>query len=148
MQRPDAVLIDTNAVIEAVRTGCWAAITGQLAVETVQACRDELLAGSASELPGYVPVGEEHLERLRAVHEVDEVTRAEFKLAYTGADGLDAGEHDLLAHAHAMASGDWVLCSPDKASIRAAVSLGHGDRLRALEKLIQMVGASAKPPIA
>lgn len=36
---PPSILVDTNVIIEAVRTGCWAALTGQLRVETVVACR-------------------------------------------------------------------------------------------------------------
>jgi len=34
----------------------------------------------------------------------------------------------------------WVVCSPDKASIRAAAVLGFGDELCSLEELIAAVG--------
>ena len=145
MKRDDLVLIDTNAIIEAVRTGCWAAITGQLRVETVEACRVEVLSGTPITIPGYVPVNGEDVERLASVHAVDEVTRAAFKLSYADADGLDPGEHDLLAHAHSRSDQAWVVCSPDKASIRAAVALGFGDRLCSLEELAAAVGARPRP---
>jgi hypothetical protein len=142
-----AVLVDTNAIIEAVRTGCWAAITGQLRVETVAACRDEAMAGSPDTIRDYVPVARAELTRLAALHEVSPAVQAAFKLAYGDADSLDAGEHDLLAHAYASGADDWTLCSPDKAAIRAAVTLGFADRLTSLEDLVRAVGSRARPPL-
>lgn len=137
------VLVDTNVIIEAVRTGCWAALTGRLRVETVDTCRDEARAGNSAR-PGYVHVGLEHLARLHRVHPVSPVHRAAFALAYEGADGMDDGERDLFAHAHGRDDEAWVLCSPDKASIRAAVSLDWGDRLRSLGSLAALAGARPK----
>jgi hypothetical protein len=147
VEKPEAVLVDANAIIEAVRTGCWAAITGQLRVETVEECRAETLRGSPATHPGYVTVSADHLARLHRVHAVDDIVRARFKLTYAGADGMDPGEHDLLAYAHASARDAWVLCSPDKASVRAAVKLGLGDRLRSLEALVDAVGVRPSPPL-
>ena len=141
MKRGDLVLIDTNAIIEAVRTGCWSAITGQLRVETAEACRLEAVSGTPGTIPGYVPITEDDLQRFASIHAVDGVVQAAFKLSYPDADGLDPGEHDLLAHAHSRSDQVWVVCSPDKASIRAAVALGFGDRLCSLEELVTAVGA-------
>ena len=67
---PRRLLVDTNVLIEAVRTGCWRPITGQLALETVEACRREAVAGSESSIRGYVRVSEDDLARLRTVHRV------------------------------------------------------------------------------
>ena len=147
MKKGDLVLIDTNVIIEAVRTGCWPAITGQLRVETVEACRLEALGGTSATISGYVPVSENDLHRLAAIHAVSGVARAAFKLSYAEADGLDPGEHDLLAHAHSLPGGSWLVCSPDKASVRAAVAMGFGDRLCSLEDLIKAVGARSRPPL-
>lgn len=141
------VLVDANVIIEAIRTGCWAGITGQLTLESVEACWNETLAGSADTIPGYVAVTRDDLERMFAVHSVDDVTRAAFKLAYADADGMDPGEHDLFAHAYSLTEEDWVLCSPDKASIRAAVALGFGDQLSSLEDLVKAVGARPNPAL-
>jgi hypothetical protein len=140
VSEPRVVLVDTNVVIEAVRTGCWAALTGALQVETVTACHTEALAGNRDR-PGYVPVTEAHLGRLARVHSVGAAERASLALAHAGADGMDEGERDLFAHALARDDEVWVLCSPDKASVRAAVALGWGDRLRALATLAAHVGA-------
>jgi hypothetical protein len=107
------VLVDTNVIIEAVRTECWPAITGGLHVETVAA----------------------------------DLARATFRLAYADAHGLDRGEHDLLAHMYVSDSRDLVLCSPDKAAVRAAVLLGLGDHLRSLDDLLQAVGTRPRKPL-
>lgn len=147
MNRDAPFLFDTNAVIEAVRTQCWAPITGQLRVETVEACRQELVSGAWSAAADYVPVTASDLGRLSAVHAVDAVVRASFKLSYPEADSLDRGEHDLLAYAHSGLDEPWVVCSPDKASIRAGVALGFGDRLCSLEEVVAAVGASPRPPL-
>ena len=137
---PRIVLVDTNVIIEAVRTGCWSAVTGGLSVETVETCCSEARSGNPAR-SGYVAVTDAHLERLSVVHRVSSREQASFALAYPGADGMDDGERDLFAHGHAREDDAWVLCSPDKASIRAAVTLGWGDRLRSLGALAAGVGA-------
>jgi len=91
--------------------------------------------------PGYVAISDAQLERLSRVHRVTPVEQAAFSLAYAGADGMDDGERDLFAHAYGRADDAWLLCSPDKASIRAAVALGWGDRLCSLGALATRVGA-------
>jgi hypothetical protein len=138
---PEVVLVDSNAIIEAVRTRCWAAITGQLRIETVEACRAEVRSGSPETIPGYVRVTEPQLARMKAVHRVREVMRAALAVAVEDLPALDRGEADLLAHAYHHREQAWVLCSPDKAAIRAAVSLEMGDRLCSLEALADRVGA-------
>ncbi|HYH78377.1 MAG TPA: hypothetical protein VEX86_01225 [Longimicrobium sp.] len=138
--------MDTNVIIEAVRTGCWPALTSHLRVETVDTCRDEARAGNPAR-PGYVHVTAEHLARLHRVHPVTAVERASLVLAYDGADGMDDGERDLFAHAHARDDDTWVLCSPDKASVRAAVTLGWGDRLRSLGSLAALAGSRPRIPL-
>ena len=55
------VLVDTNIIIEAVRTECWNALTGRHQVETVQACCDEAEAGDTL-ATGYIAVAREVTE--------------------------------------------------------------------------------------
>lgn len=144
------VLVDTNVVIEAIRTRCWNAVTGGLRVETVAECRDEARRGDRHR-PGYVAVADEDLGRLATVHPVDDLERAMFGLGYPEAQNMDAGERDLFAHAYGRAArGDdvWILCSPDKASVRAAVALGWHDRLVSLGGLVSAVGARPGVPLA
>ena len=144
------MLADTNALIEAVRTCCWNAITGHFSVETVRECEDEARRGRHSR-PGYVPVTSAELARLHAVHEVTDVDRAALALAYPDSTVMDDGERDLFAHAFRRAQqGDqaWVICSPDKASIRAGVALRWEDRLQALASLARAAGARPTRPFA
>ena len=53
MQRGQVVLVDTNIIIESVRTGCWNALTTHFKVETVEKCCEEARTGEAHR-PGYV----------------------------------------------------------------------------------------------
>ena len=44
-KRQEVVLVDTNVIIEAHRTGAWAALAGAYAVETVEDCVTETQTG-------------------------------------------------------------------------------------------------------
>lgn len=137
------VLVDTNVIIEAVRTGTWNALTGALLVQTVAECREEALRGDAR-AAGYVEVAEADLARLDAVHPVSETERAAYLLSDPGAVGLDRGEQDLFAHAFARLSGGdrvWILCSGDIAAIAAATRSKIEDNLYALEAICSVIGA-------
>lgn len=142
------VLVDTNAIIEAVRTSTWNALTGGLLFQTVEECAEEAGRGDSNK-PSYVAVSNKDLIRLHKVHRVSDANRAHYLLRDPDAMGMDPGERDLFAHACSReASGDsvWVVCSPDKASIRAAVRIGWADRLVSLERLSDEVGARPKLP--
>jgi len=140
---PPTLLVDTNVIIEAVRTGCWRALTGRMNVETVETCIAEATRGDADR-SGYIVVSEKELSRLSSVHAVTEAKRSTFALAYPDAAGMDAGERDLFAHAYGRTDETWLLLSPDKASIRAGVSLGWEDRLRSLGAIADDIGAHPK----
>ena len=137
------VLGDTMIVIEAVDTGCWNALTGQLKVVTSAECVDELRRGDVSGR-GYVPVGDEDIRRA-IVRDVPPEARVAFQLRYPDAQRLDAGERDLLAIAADLA-GDFFLCSCDKAAVVSAHSLGLLDRVVSLEALASSVGARPGRP--
>lgn len=144
------VLADTNVIIEAVRTRCWNALAGGLRLETVEECREESLR-QPRDRAGYVRVAETDVNRLASVHAVSDLDRAMFGLEYAPAAGMDAGERDLFAHAFTRVSaGDavWVVCSPDRASVRAAVSLGWHERMHSLATLASAVGARPCTPLA
>lgn len=118
-------------------------------METVEECRDEALRGDRGR-PGYLPVSTEDLARLKKVHPVSAVERAAFGMAYEEARNMDRGERDLFAHAFSRVSrGDavWVVCSADKACVRAAVALGWHERVHCLATLTNAVGANPNPPL-
>ena len=59
---------------------------------------------------------------------------------------LDLGERSLWAHALTRTDG-WILCGPDKASMRFGVRLGQRERLVALERLLAEAGYRPKEPL-
>jgi hypothetical protein len=59
---------------------------------------------------------------------------------------LDNGEKALWAHAIARPDA-WVLCGPDKASLRIGIRFGFRDRLIALERLLADTGFRPKTPL-
>lgn len=141
---PSVLLFDSMIVIEAVRTACWNAITGRRKVVTVETCADELRGGNPS-AAGYVPVSEEQLARV-TVEPLSPVAKAAFRLRYPSADGMDAGERDLLALATTRTD-EFQICSCDKAAVRAAHALGWIDRVVSLESLAVAVGARPNPAL-
>ena len=124
-------------VIEAVDTGCWNAITGQLSIATSVECAEELRRGEASR-PGYVPVAERDILRATVLG-VSDVAKVEFGLRYPDAHRLDAGERDLLTIAVDLTD-SFRMCSCDKAAVVAAHSLGLLDHLVSLQSLAAEVG--------
>ncbi|MGH7552670.1 MAG: hypothetical protein ACREMQ_06535 [Longimicrobiales bacterium] len=144
MPTPAVVLVDSMIVIEAVRTGCWNALTGRYRVATVEECASELRRGDTS-LPGYIGVTDEMLSRA-VVHPLPATVAAKFRLDYPDADGLDAGERDLMALATTHTD-EFRLCSCDKAALVAAHALGLLDRVVSLEALAESVGLRPNPAL-
>lgn len=140
------VLVDTNTILEGHRTGSWRALAGRFRVETVTECVVETQTGAQRRRPEQ-RIDEAGLRRsLAAVHDATDAERA----AAFARDGhvafLDTGEQALWAHA--LARGDvWVLCGPDKASLRLGVRLGLRDRLVALEALLEEAGHRPRVPL-
>ena len=77
-------------------------------------------------------------ESLAAVHSVSVRKRAELALR-KGSIALDEGEEALWAHALGRDDA-WLLCGPDRASLRCGIRLGQRERLVALEELLARVG--------
>jgi hypothetical protein len=134
-----AVLVDTNVILECWRTGAWRALTGGYAVETVEDCVTETQTGfqrRRAELA--VNAGD-----LRASLAVPPHAVTAVQLATTAIEApdiaLDVGERALWGHT--LGRGDaWVLCGPDRASLRFGVRLGFRERIVALESLLADVG--------
>lgn len=132
------VLVDTNVIIESYRTGTWAALTGGYRVETVEDCVIETQTGfqrrRVEELIGV----RELRESLEAEYAVGDQERAELAVRIQGI-ALDRGEESLWAHALGRDDA-WLLCGPDKASLRCGLRLGFRDRLVSLQGLLDGVG--------
>ena len=137
--RPGAVvLVDANAVIEAHRTGTWAALVGAYCVETVEECVTETQTGyQRRSQEQWIEVSDLR-KSFDSIHEVADRERAELAVQIGGI-ALDRGEESLWAHALGR-TGTWFLCGPDRASLRAGVRLGMRDRLIAMEELLERAG--------
>jgi hypothetical protein len=132
------VLVDTNVIIEAVRTRCWQALKGYFDIHTVEKCCEEARTGEAHR-PGYVTVKERDLaERLR-VHPVTDAHLIALSLQYGNIDRLDHGERHLWAHAYGRTD-NWTAICADRAAVNAAFELGWKDRLVSLEETANCSG--------
>jgi len=137
MQTGAVVLVDTTALIEAHNTGCLAVLAAAFRMETVEACVIETQNGHLSRAPAQ-RIDEAVLRALlHAVHSVTDAERA--FVAAQGGPALDDGERDLWAHALGR-GGPWVLCGPDKASMKFGFKAGHAARLVTLETLLVVTG--------
>jgi hypothetical protein len=137
------VLLDTNAIVEAWRVDAWRALRGGYALETVEECVIETQTGYQNRRPEQQIDHGTLLAGLKAVHKVSEAERAAALVRDGEIAMLDEGEKALWAHALAR-SDVWVLCGPDKASLRIGVRLGLRERLVALESLLDDVGFRPK----
>jgi hypothetical protein len=133
------VLVDTNVILECWRVGAWRALAGGYAVETVEDCVIETQTGFQRRRPER-RIDEAVLRRSMArVHPVSQAELAAASVRDEMLSFLDPGERSLWAHALARTDA-WLLCGPDKASLRLGIRLGFRDRLVALERLLDDVG--------
>jgi hypothetical protein len=136
------VLVDTNVILECFRVGSWRALSGGYGLETVEDCVTETQTGFQRRRPeAQIEVGLLRAS-LTAVQPVGDAERAVVALSAPDI-ALDIGEQSLWAHALSRKDG-WVLCGPDKASMRFGVRLGFKDRLVALETLLADAGHRPK----
>ncbi len=139
------VYVDTNVVIEAVDTGCWAALLNKFDVRTVAEVRRETQAGNRL-IKNYVVVDKTQFDAKVTVAEVTKVQLAAAQLRTPLLSQIDPGERHLLAYVAAQDKNALLLTTGDRAAVRAAGALGLGDRLRSLEELAGACGQ--KPAVA
>jgi hypothetical protein len=137
------VLVDTNVLIEAWRVDAWRALCGGYRLETVEECVIETQTGFQRRRPEQRIDGAALRGGLQGVHVVSDEERAAALLRDGDIAFLDEGEKALWAHALARPDA-WVLCGPDKASLRIGVQAGLRDRLISLERLLEDVGHRPK----
>ena len=132
------VLLDTNVIVECYRVGAWRALAGGYHLETVEDCAAETQTGYQRRRPEQQIDPSDLRGSLAAIHSVAERERAELAVRVPDI-ALDRGEESLWAHA-LKRDDHWILCGPDKASLRLGVRLGFRDRLVALEQLLGDIG--------
>lgn len=142
----EPVLVDTNVIVEAWRVDAWRALCGGYRLETVEECVIETQTGYQNRRPEQQIDRETLLAGLKAAHKISDAECAAALVRDGEIAMLDEGEKTLWAHALAR-SDAWVLCGPDKASLRIGVRLGLRDRLVALEGLLEDAGFRPKQPL-
>jgi len=134
------VLLDNNAIGAAVDTETWAALSGGYSLETVTEVAEE--AGTYFRKLCNHQVIQQSFNARVTIRDVTSSERANL-LAKLDGIALDDGERDLWAHAIAR-DDQWILCGPDKASMRTALRLGLRDRMVSLEWLLKNLGVQPK----
>lgn len=137
------VLVDTNVIIECWRVDAWKALAGGYGVETVEDCVIETQTGFQRRRAEQQIDNGQLRASLAAVHKVGNKEYAAVAVRDPLFSSLDRGEQSLWAHA--LTRNDaWVLCGPDKASLRLGVRLGFREHLVALETLLNDAGFRPK----
>ena len=129
------MLVDANVIIESHRIGAWRALAGAYRIETVEDCVTETQTGFQLRREEQLIALGELRASLAGEHQVDDHERAEL-LIRIDEIALDRGEESLWAHALGR-DDDWLLCGPDRASLRCGVRLGLRDRIVSLEALLE-----------
>jgi predicted nucleic acid-binding protein len=93
--------VDTNVVIEAVDTGCWAALLNQFDIRTVAEVRRETQAGQRR-IKSYVVVDKALFDAKVKVAHVTKMQVADAQLRTRLMTQIDPGERDLLAYVAAQ----------------------------------------------
>jgi hypothetical protein len=137
------VLVDTNVIVECWRVSAWKALTSRYGVETVEMCEIETQTGLQKRRKEQQIDLAELRATLKAIHAVSNAERAAALVRDDQIPFLDAGEQMLWAHALTRTDA-WVLCGPDKASLRVGLRLGFRDRLVSLARLLEDIGFRPK----
>lgn len=137
------VLVDTNVILECWRIGAWRALTGGYAVETVEDCVTETQTGFQRRREEQQVNATELRDSLAVPPHA--VSAAQLAVALLKAPDiyLDVGERCLWAHALTRQDA-WVLCGPDRASLRFGVRVGCREKMRSLEELLEAAGHRIK----
>ena len=136
------VLVDTMTILDTHKWGSWAALSGGYDLETVEDCVVETQTGYQRRRPEENIDAAQLRKDLKAVHLVTELQRANVLLNSAGI-ALDIGEQALWAHALTRTDA-WVLCGPDKASLRFGFRMKCRDRMISLERLLLECGFNPK----
>ena len=110
---------------------------------TVADCVTETQTGFQKQRPERQIDAGQPCASLAAVHPVADREQAELAVRVSDI-ALDRGEALLWAHV-LLRNDAWVLCGPDRASLRLGVPLGFRERLVSLEGLLNDVGHRLHP---
>lgn len=138
MKRGDVILVDACVIIEAHRTGTWAALHKGFALETVETCIVEAQTGKANRINQQI-LDADLRKCFQSVYAVTDLERAVHAANFEGdMPALDAGELDLWIHA-LQRDDVWFLCGPDRASMKFGCQVGQKEKLVSMEQALSML---------
>lgn len=140
------ILIDTNIILEAYRTGCWSALATRYSLVTVESCVVETQTGFQNRTPQQQIDQGELVERLAHVEVISKATRLTATIETPALGNLDLGELDLMIYA-ANCTGQWSMATADRAAVKFACSAGWGDRMVSLDRLVHQIGSKPVPAL-
>jgi hypothetical protein len=131
----DEVFVDTNVIIAAFGSKAWKPLAKFFRLLTADQCAIEAATGDRRS-KGYVPVDDALVRKTATILKPEKKQLAGLTLSLPHGLFLDAGERDLIACAldHSDA---WLLCSPDKAAVRAMHTLGKVAQVVSFETLVR-----------
>lgn len=145
-RRSGPILVDTNVILECHRTGSWRALAGGHRLETVETCVTETQTGFQRRRPEQQIDVAALRQSFAKENAVTDAHRAAALVRDQHIAVLDPGEQDLWAHALTRTD-NWMLCGPDRASLRLGIRLGLRERLVSLEELLNDIGHRPRTPL-
>jgi hypothetical protein len=141
------VLVDTNAVLEAHRVGCWVQLSQYFALHTVEKVVEETQNGFQNRDPEETIHEATVRGQFKHIAAITDLQRTEFALAHPSAV-LDDGERDLVIYAGSLTLANaWLLNGPDIATVRHAHARQWLDRLVSLEEMNTHLKLHTKAPL-
>lgn len=137
------VLVDTNVIIEAHRTGCWKPIAQYFELHTVSKVIEETQTGYQNRSEESQIDEADLRSTFSVIVDVTETERVSFNISHDH-PSLDDGEKDLLIYAESLSAPAWLLNSPDMAAVRFSHQQGWTDRLVSLEAMTSHIKARLK----
>ena len=132
------VLVDTNAIIEAHRTGTWRALAGGYRVATVEDCVTETQTGFQLRKPEQSIAVSQLRASLATEHRVDDRQRADWQYAHRGS--YWTGVKNRCGRTHLGAKTGGFCAARTEPAYAAEYGLGFRDRIVSLEELLDDVG--------
>jgi hypothetical protein len=131
----DEVFVDTNVIIAAFGSKAWKPLAQFFRLLTADQCAIEAATGDQRR-KDYVTVDDALLRKTATIVKPEKKSLATLTLSLPRGLFLDPGERDLIACAIDRPAA-WLLCSPDKAAVRAMHTLGKIAQLVSFEALVR-----------
>jgi hypothetical protein len=135
----ERVFMDTVAIIDCHKFGCWNAISKKFSVQTVEECFKESITRS-HQADAVIDPDELRSQLSAPPHPVSDAMRLTLKSAVPMV-AMDPGERDLLAYIITLPKMPiYLICGPDKALIQGALFLNLEAHICSLESLVKKAG--------